>query len=202
MDLPGHRCMTSPDRSERAAARRERRAAVTDPDVVMAAGAALLATRSWSVRDLRGRLVALGYRLELIDGVIARLTAMGYLDDERYAAAWVASRDRSRPRGSMALRRELQRRGIETGVIEAALAEREPAADAEGAPPAPEIAPRADVAAARTLLTRRAAALAREPDPRRRRQRAYALLARNGFDPEVCAEVTAAYAVAEAGPDA
>jgi hypothetical protein len=38
-------------------------------------------------------------------------------------------------------------------------------------------------------------------DPRLRRQRAYALLARNGFDPETCREASAA--VATAGqPDA
>jgi hypothetical protein len=29
-------------------------------------------------------------------------------------------------------------------------------------------------------------------DPRQRRQRAYALLARNGFDPETCREAAAA----------
>ncbi|MET1231345.1 MAG: hypothetical protein ABWY52_00680, partial [Candidatus Limnocylindrales bacterium] len=49
----------------------------------------------------------------------------------------------------------------------------------------------ADEIAARRLLARRAAALAREPDPRRRRQKAYALLARNGFSPDVCARVAA-----------
>ena len=39
------------------------------------------------------------------------------------------------------------------------------------------------------LLERRASQLGRVPDPRVRRQRAYALLARNGFDPAVCATV-------------
>ena len=34
-------------------------------------------------------------------------------------------------------------------------------------------------------------ALARVTDPRQRRQRAYALLARNGFDPETCREASA-----------
>jgi hypothetical protein len=33
--------------------------------------------------------------------------------------------------------------------------------------------------------------LARVADPRQRRARAYALLARNGFDPDVCREVAA-----------
>ena len=44
--------------------------------------------------------------------------------------------------------------------------------------------------AAVALLERRRASLEREPDPRKRRQKAYALLARNGFDPGTCREVS------------
>jgi len=35
--------------------------------------------------------------------------------------------------------------------------------------------------------------LLREPDERKRRHKAYALLARNGFDPEVCREAATAF---------
>jgi regulatory protein len=146
---------------------------------------------------MRARLVALGYRPALVETTVARLEALGYLDDERFAAAWIASRDRSHPRGSSALRRELQRKGIDPAIIERALGERDaaPAAtdgsagmdDSEGSD---EAGP-ADLAAATHLLQRRASALAREPDPRKRRRKAYALLARNGFDPEVCARLAA-----------
>ncbi len=62
----------------------------------------------------------------------------------------------------------------------------------------------ADEVAARRLLARRAAALGREPDLRRRRQKAYALLARNGFSPDVCARVAAeliAHPIAGEGED-
>ena len=41
----------------------------------------------------------------------------------------------------------------------------------------------ADEAGARRLLERNEAALRRVADPRKRRDRAYALLARNGFEP-------------------
>jgi hypothetical protein len=51
--------------------------------------------------------------------------------------------------------------------------------------------PSADEAAAERLLARHARALERVADPRARRQRAYALLARNGFDPGVCATMSA-----------
>jgi hypothetical protein len=50
--------------------------------------------------------------------------------------------------------------------------------------------PDADADAARRLLERHASALARVVDPRTRRQRAYALLARNGFDSDICSALT------------
>ena len=46
-----------------------------------------------------------------------------------------------------------------------------------------------DRAAADRLLARHARALARVADVRERRQRAYALLARNGFDPSTAGDV-------------
>ncbi len=58
----------------------------------------------------------------------------------------------------------------------------------------------ADAAAAERLIARNARSLARVADPRQRRQRAYALLARNGFDPEVCRTV-AGRVVDEIGSD-
>ena len=46
------------------------------------------------------------------------------------------------------------------------------------------------MAAALRLLAKRRAALLRIAEVRERRGRAYGLLARNGFDPEVCREAT------------
>ena len=54
--------------------------------------------------------------------------------------------------------------------------------------------PSADRAAADRLIARPAQGLGRVGDPRQRRQRAYALLARNGFDPEMCRTVAATVA--------
>ncbi len=157
----------------------------------MAAAAALLASHPWTIADIRRRLTTMGYQAALVESTVTRLIELGYLDDERYAAAWIASRDRSRPRGSTALRRELRRKGIEPAVIEGALAEREETSSGPDMPDrseAPERAGSADLAAAVRLLERRAAALTRETDPRKRRQKAYALLARNGFAPDVAGD--------------
>jgi len=123
-------------------------------------------------------LLKLGYPQPLVDEVLVRLIEMSYLDDEAFARAWVESRDRSRPRGSAGLKHELMIKGVALDTIDAVLAEREQAAPEDDA----------DMTAARTLLARRAAALEREPDENRRRQKAYGLLARNGFGADVCRE--------------
>jgi regulatory protein len=159
------------------AERREMRAQLTDPAPVMEAAAAFIAVRARSVAEVRRRLRHLGYPHALVDAVVDRLVEIGYLDDAAFAQAWVESRDRARPRGQSAIRRELALKGVSREVADAVLAER--AANAGGDAAADEVA-------AVALLERRRAALEREPDPRRRRQKAYALLARNGFDPEVC----------------
>ena len=137
----------------------------------MEAAAAFLAVRPRSVAETRRRLRFLGYRHELVDGVVERLAEMGYLDDEAFARAWLDSRDRARPRGAAALRRELALKGVDRTLVDGLLAERD---DGSGA----------DVESAGRLLERKRAQLEREPDLRKRRQKAYTLLARSGFDPE------------------
>ena len=190
------RARTVKERREAAEARRARRAAVTEPDAVMEAAAAFLAVRSRSVDETRKRLVHLGYPAALVEQAVERLVEIGYLDDGAFARAWVESRDRARPRGAVALRRELQRKGVPDEVITGVLEQRTATAVDSGGEHTPADA---DHAAAFRLLERRASTLRRETDPRRRRQKAYALLARNGFAPDVCHE--AASTVAEDDPE-
>ena len=177
-------------RRESFAEKRERRAAVDDPAVVLEAAARFLEARARSIGEVRRRLTSAGYQADLVEGAITRLGELGMLDDEAFAKAWVESRDRARPRGERALADELRLRGVDRTVIVAALDERrEASAGDESADD--EIAPSADEAAAIRLLERNSRLLARVVDPRARRQRAYALLARNGFDPGVCAALAA-----------
>jgi regulatory protein len=147
----------------------------------MEAAAAFLATRPRSIGETTRRLRYLGYPHALVDEVVTRLVEVGYLDDDAFARTWVESRDRARPRGETALRRELAQKGVARQVVDEVLGERLDAA--ENSDP--------NLAAAATLLERKSAALLREPDERKRRQKAYALLARNGFDPETCRVVSA-----------
>jgi regulatory protein len=180
-----------PRRRETFAARRERREAIDDPAVVLEAAARFLEARSRSVAEVRRRLTGAGYRPVLVEGAIERMTELGMLDDDAFARAWVESRDRARPRGERAIREELRLKGVDRTVIDGVLNDRRDAALAAGtADDGPAATP--DRVAAARLLDRNARALARILDPRQRRQRAYALLARHGFDPETCRDVAAA----------
>jgi regulatory protein len=171
-------------RSESLAQRRTERAALTDAGPVMEAAAAFLAVRPRSIAETKRRLRQHGYPEELVERVVDELIELGYLDDEAFARAWVESRDRAHPRGETALRRELALKGVTRDVIAEVLAGRDQAAPTDHS---------ADMSAAMRLLDRRRSALERQADPAKRRQKVYALLARNGFDPEVCREAASAF---------
>jgi len=183
---------------------RARRASVDDPAVVLDAAARFIEVRPRSVDEVRRRLRDAGYQAEHVDVAIERMLALGYLDDAAFARTWVESRDRARPRGARALRDELRRKGVSAEAVEAAIAAREATATGGDADDAGDSDPGfghgeradsriADEEAAARLLARRGRAVLGEPDPRRRRARAYALLARNGFDPDVCRDAVLAW---------
>ena len=176
-----------PRRRETPAEGRERRSAIDDPAVVLEAAARFLEARPRSVVAVRRRLARAGYRADLVEDAITRLAELGILDDEAFGRAWVESRDRARPRGEIALRRELTLKGLDRAVVDDLLETRREraAANEDGA------GGDADLVAARRVVARHARALDRVADPRARRQRAYALLARNGFDGATCADVSA-----------
>ncbi len=172
---------------------RQRHSLVDDPQRVSDAAVRFLEARHRSVAEVRRRLTTAGYRADLVERAIARLTEVGLLDDLEFGRLWVRSRDASRPRGEQALRRELMVKGLDRDVIARVLEERGRGPDGGDAEPP-------DRAAATRLLERRRSALNRLDDPAERRRRAYALLARNGFDPEVCAEAANRFMAAADGP--
>jgi regulatory protein len=175
---------------ESVADRRARRAEIDDPEVVLAAALRFLEARSRSVAEVRRRLGQAGYRPDLVEGAISRLIELGMLDDAAFAQQWVESRDRAHPRGERALLMELRQKGIDASTVAATLAVRRDGDADAGTAPAP------DTAAAARLLVRHARTLDRVADPRVRRQKAYALLARSGFDPETCRDAAARIDVA------
>ena len=181
---------------------RARRAEISEPGVVLDAALSFLEARPRSTAEVRRRLTTGGYREELITAAIERLVELGMLDDQAFASQWVESRDRARPRGERALRSELAQRGVDRAVVDGVLGERRDAFDTSqervdegesGAAHTPE-----DAAAWR-LLERRGRSMQGVPDVRARRQRAFALLARNGFDSSTATTVAAAWAARLAG---
>ncbi|MDT8342521.1 MAG: regulatory protein RecX [Longimicrobiales bacterium] len=81
----------------------------------------LLSHRARARRELETRLRKKGFPAALVSRVAGELEARGYLDDAAFARAWVADRLRLRPRGRRALQRELQGKGVDAAVAEAAL---------------------------------------------------------------------------------
>lgn len=180
-------------RREHPAAARERRAAVDDPNVVLEAALRFLEVRPRSVEEVRRRLSRAGYQEQLVSAAIDRLLQLEMLDDAAFAAQWVESRDRASPRGEHALMLELRQKGIEASIVAAVLrARREEAVQwDDGVSEDDESSITPDEAGARKLLARHARALARVADPRQRRQKAYALLARRGFGPDIAGRLAA-----------
>lgn len=140
----------------------------------------LLAHRARSREELRRRL----WRKEFPDAVIAEALAWleerDYVDDRAFAEALVRDRLRLRPRGRLGLIQELRKKGVDTGVAEAAIEAVMAAEQVDEAGLAREVA---DAWARRNRSALRKARSS--PDGwRRARRRLYGHLARRGFAPD------------------
>jgi len=102
----------------------ERRAALLADDARIRAKRVafdLLRLRNHSAHELALHLRRKGFAEDVIEETLASLKALGYVSDEQFAAEWVESRRRNRPRGVLALREELKRKGIDQKTIERTL---------------------------------------------------------------------------------
>jgi regulatory protein len=102
-----------PRRSSRASSRPQTPAAALD------LGLRLLGRRAHSRLELRRKLRLRGYDEQVVEGALARLAEMGYLDDQEFARGLV--RRRSALRGPLALSAELASKGIDRAQVEVAL---------------------------------------------------------------------------------
>ncbi len=88
-----------------------------------AAAVRLLAQRDHSRRELAQKLrQRFDYDTESLDFLLDRLEAIGYLDDLRYAQAFIRS-SVARGRGSQRVVHDLHERGVDNSLITQALAE-------------------------------------------------------------------------------
>lgn len=81
-------------------------------------------TRATKYKSRSGELKdRAGVSTELTDRVYRRLNERGYIDDEKFARYWVENRNMTKGASKRKLANELRAKGVETGVIDAALAE-------------------------------------------------------------------------------
>jgi regulatory protein len=107
----------------------ERLESTEQADKALQAGMRLIEVRPRSIAELRQRLRRKEFPAPAIDHAITRLSELGLLDDAAFSRLWVDNRRAFRPRGSLALRDELRRKGVARDLIDAALAPDEDAAE-------------------------------------------------------------------------
>jgi len=146
----------------------ERLQELADLEAAHRAALRALARRAHARFDLRRRLLQRQHPPNAVEGALNRLSAVGLLDDERFALDYAAAKAR-RGRGPARLVRDLQSQGVDRRVAEDAVRR---SLAAEGVDPADAV---------RALAEKRARQLAGLPAAVRKR-RLSAFLARRGFE--------------------
>lgn len=82
----------------------------------------LLTARSRTRAELEGQLAKRGYPEDTAATVLDRLAQVGLVDDADFAEQWVRSRQANAGKGKRALAAELRTKGVDSEVIDAALA--------------------------------------------------------------------------------
>ena len=90
----------------------------------LAYAASLIKLRLRSAWEIDQALLRRGVEEDERSATITKLTEVGLLDDERFALAWVHTRDRLAPRGEWLIKQELKRKGIDEATIHKAFEER------------------------------------------------------------------------------
>lgn len=139
------------------------------------AAARLLNYRMRTRSELIQRLLKKGHEQAVIDKVIAKLSDMGFIDDSRFAEAFVASKVAAKPVGKRELERGLREKGVGKEAAQNALAQ---VGD-------DETQLRLALDAANTKMRS-----LRRYDAVKRRDKLVAFLARRGFDWDVIKKVT------------
>ena len=133
-----------------------------------------LARRERTVAEMRALLERKRVEPTVIEEVVAELCESGHLDDAHYARRFAEDKQELERWGVERIARQLRRRGVEPDLIESALAGRDRGSELQ---------------AAVDLLCQR---LPSPPQDERERDRAWQLLVRRGYEPEVAYEAVRA----------
>lgn len=131
----------------------------------------LLAMRAYSENEIRTRLHRSGYMTETINMVILKLRKEGFLNDAEFAKQFAASR--SERLGSFRIRQDLLRRGVNSETVEETLA---------------AVDPDIQLASACHLVVKALRSGKSGEDPRKTKQRLFAMLTRKGYSYEISRE--------------
>ena len=134
-----------------------------------------LSTRDRTVVELRACLERKRVEPEAIDHAVSELKAAGYLDDARYAERFAEDKRTLEHWGSERIERDLRRRGVAADIVEAVVS-------AQGRGEELRIA--LDLLASRIPVP---------PVGARERDRAWRLLVRKGYEPELAYEAVRAH---------
>ncbi len=107
----------------------ERLQAADDVEKAREKALRFLGNRPRSEWEVRQNLLKASYGDETIDRVLERLRGVALVDDAAFVRYWIENRTQFRPRGEVALRQELRRKGVDREVIDAVLEESEHAED-------------------------------------------------------------------------
>jgi regulatory protein len=129
--------------------------------------------------ELHEHLLGRGVDERVADAAVQELTRQGYLDDARFARVFTQDKRELEHWGSERIRRALLRRGIDSELIETALADRDEPDPREG-----------ELERALGILHRRFSA---PPADRRERDRALGVLLRKGYGTELALDALAAH---------
>lgn len=158
----------------------------------------LLEHRERSTHEMEQRLARAGFEPQVVEEVVAWLLGLGYLDDQRFASSYTASKRRA-GWGPVRIRRELALKGVASPLVEAALRPAE--GSAQGSAGGSEGATEGEEALVGTLRRKFAEAARRDPPGARRR--AAAFLARRGHPwPDIQRLLRLALGRAEEGGEA
>jgi regulatory protein len=135
-----------------------------------------LGRRERTVMELRSYLEGKRVEPEAIERAIEELKAGGFLDDARFATHFAEDKRKLERWGSERIERDLRKRGVPLDLVEAAVSSQQRPDELE---------------AALELLVQR---LPEPPADDRARDRAWRLLVRKGYEPELAYEAVRAHA--------
>lgn len=139
-----------------------------------------LAQRERTVAELRACLERKRVEPDAIEHAVEELAAAGFLDDARYARRFAEDKRTLERWGPERIERDLSRRGVAADLIDAAVATQD----------------RADALdAALSILAER---MPEPPPDDRGRDRAWRLLVRKGYEPELAYDAVRAHAARDA----